>query len=346
MLCDVGPGFCCVVPDIPVNRHRAAGYGQQSHSISQLVLIPFLERNLPMEHHPGGETRDFSFNAVRADKVRREGDGSIDEDMEPGVSIIADVSPITRKHADMAISKLKSIIKDDILHQKGKFCLVAAGSAVTAVTAGEKATKFGSSVWGSFSRVLDVESNSLVDFASCNNCAEVYSWNSKNGTTTLSKHSSKCTLVRLSNRGVPMGQALMTEFIVKVTKPTMKEREKVTSACVKMCAQDFRPFHAVGCEGFVNLVQQCMDIANKSHGRMLAKDLLPSPSTVSRNVQAVQDTVVNALSETFYQHSNKDGIGLAFTTDMYTENFTKLSYSALTCHFLDDNFKLHYATLG
>jgi hypothetical protein len=121
VLCDVGPGFCCVVPDIPVNRHRAAGYGQQSHSISQLVLIPFLERNLPMEHHPGGETRDFSFNAVRADKVRREGDGSIDEDMEPGVSIIADVSPITRKHADMAISKLKSIIKDDILHQKGKF---------------------------------------------------------------------------------------------------------------------------------------------------------------------------------------------------------------------------------
>jgi hypothetical protein len=124
-----------------------------------------------------------------------------------------------------------------------------------------------------------------------------------------------------------MGQALMTEFIVKVTKPTTKEREKVTSACVKMCAQDFRPFHAVGCEGFVNLVQQCMDIANKSHGRMLAKDLLPSPSTVSRNVQAVQDTVVNALSETFYQHSNKDGIGLAFTTDMYTKNFT-------SCHTL------------
>ena len=89
-----------------------------------------------------------------------------------------------------------------------------------------------------------------------------------------------------------------------------------------------------------------MDIANKSHGCMLAKDLLPSPSTVSQNVQAVQDTVVNALSETFYQHSNKDGIGLAFTTDMYTENFTKLSYSALMCHLLDDNFKLHYATLG
>jgi hypothetical protein len=138
----------------------------------------------------------------------------------------------------------------------------------------------------------------------------------------------------------------MTEFIMKITKPTTRELEKVTNACAMMCAQDFRPFCAVDCEGFVNLVQQCMDIANMSHSCMLAQDLVPFPSTVSRNVQALKDLVVNSLFETFYQHSNKDGIGLAFTTDVYTENFTKLSYSALTCHFLDDNFKLHYTTLG
>ena len=83
------------------------------------------------------------------------------------------------------------------------------------------------------------------------------------------------------------GQSLMTEFIDKVTKPTTKEREKVTKACVKMCAQDFRPFHAVGCKGFVNLDQQCMGIAKKSHYCMLAQDLLPSPSTKSQHFHNV-----------------------------------------------------------
>jgi hypothetical protein len=44
--------------------------------------------------------KEFLVQWSRGYKVRREGDGSIDEDMEPGVSIIADLSPTTRKHAD------------------------------------------------------------------------------------------------------------------------------------------------------------------------------------------------------------------------------------------------------
>lgn len=135
-----------------------------------------------------------------------------------------------------------------------------------------------------------------MDFASCNKCEEVYSCNSRNGTRTLSKHSAKCgEVICLSNLFHPKGQALMTEFIMKKSKPTStKEREKVTKAC----AQDFRPFNSVGCDGLVNLVQQCIDIASKSHGHILAQDLLPSPSpTVSQNVETVKDLVVNSLSE-------------------------------------------------
>ena len=293
-----------------------------------------------MEHHPGEEVgRELLCDMTPRAEAQHEGDDSVDGDTDPQLRI-AGLPPISRRHAAIAFSKMKSVIKDDIKHRKGKFCLVPSS---TAVTEGAGKSIAGSSVWGSFSRILDVEMNILVEFASCNKCAEVYSCNSRHGTTTLSKHSAKCGKVGLSNL---TGQALMSEFIMKITKPTTKEREKVTNACVKMCAQDFRPFNTVGCEGFVNLVQQCMDIASKSHGRMLARDLLPSPSTVSRNVQAVKDLVVHSLSETLYQHSNTDGIGLAFTTDMYTENFTKVSYSALTCHFLDDDFKLRYATLG
>lgn len=300
-----------------------------------------------MEHHPGDEAlEEASVGISMAEVARQDGDHYVEEDAEPQSSL-AGLPSIARKHAVVAFSKMKFMIKDDIKQRKGKFCIVASSSMVTG-GAGKTTKNAGSSVWDSFSRILDVERNILVDFASCNKCAEVYSCNSRNGTTTLSKHSAKCgEVICLSNLFHPRkGQALMTEFIMKKSKPTTKDREKVTNACVKMCAQDFRPFNSVGCDGFVNLVQQCMDIASKSHGHMLARDLLPSPSTVSRNVETVKDLVVNSLSETFYQHSNKEGIGLAFTTDMYTENFTKLSYSALTCHFLDDDFKLHYATLG
>jgi hypothetical protein len=124
---------------------------------------------------------------VTAEAAQNGDEFALDNDTEPRLRI-ADVSPTSAwRHADTAISKLKSIIKDDIKHQRGAFCVV---SCNTVVSGGARTTtKLGSSVWDTFSRVLDVERNILVDFASCNNCSEVYSCNSRNGTTTLSKHS-------------------------------------------------------------------------------------------------------------------------------------------------------------
>jgi hAT family C-terminal dimerisation region/Hermes transposase DNA-binding domain len=115
---------------------------------------------------------------------------------------------------------------------------------------------------------------------------------------------------------------------------------------VQMCAQDFRPFNTVACAGFLTLVQYCMDVANKASGRVLATDLLPNPTTVSRNIATSRAMAVTALSTLFYDHSVGEGIGIAFTTDMYTEDYTKISYSSLTSHWIDSEFRLHCSTLG
>ena len=99
------------------------------------------------------------MGASMADKARQDGDNCVEEDTEPQSSL-AGLPSIARKHTVVAFSRMKLTIKDDIKHRNGKFCIVASSSVVTG-GAGKTIKNAGSSVWDSFSRILDVERNIL-----------------------------------------------------------------------------------------------------------------------------------------------------------------------------------------
>ena len=106
-----------------------------------------------------------------------------------------------------------------------------------------------------------------------------------------------------------------------------------------------RPFNTVGCDGFLDLIQKCLVIQSRSKGLLDARELLHDPSTVSRNVDSAVEKIKASLVK-FFEDQIDGGVGIAFTTDMYDEKYTKLSYTALTAHWLDSHFDLHHATLG
>lgn len=76
-----------------------------------------------MEGHQGevsGELFRDDVELATMEARGHHGDCAPDADTEPRSSSNAVASPIAWKHADTAISKLKSIIKDDIKHMRGK----------------------------------------------------------------------------------------------------------------------------------------------------------------------------------------------------------------------------------
>lgn len=52
---------------------------------------------------------------------------------------------------------------------------------------------------------------------------------------------------------------------------------------VKFCAQDIRPFNSVSGSGFLDLAQFFLD-CGAQHGKIDARELLPSRVTISRHV--------------------------------------------------------------
>ena len=68
-----------------------------------------------------------------------------------------------------------------------------------------------------------------------------------------------------------------------------------------------------------------MDIARNVQGKIDTQDLLPYPTTVSQNVDFYADKARQALRE-MMQSILEEFVGIAFTTDMTTDQYDRLCY--------------------
>ncbi len=71
---------------------------------------------------------------------------------------------------------------------------------------------------------------------------------------------------------------------------------------------------------------------------MSAKKLLPDPKTISRRCQEKATTKRKAIVAEIQEMIHSDNVGM--TTDMWTDDYRKVSYMAITCHFIMADFKL------
>ncbi|CAH1770381.1 7853_t:CDS:1, partial [Entrophospora sp. SA101] len=179
-----------------------------------------------------------------------------------------------------------------------------------------------SDVWLRFAEVFDKEDKSC-GYVICKNCQHLYKYNSKEGTSNLIRH--VCSSSTSNQRNI-------TSFLTKKVIPT-KVKEDPTKKIVNFVCKDLCPFETIVGLGFQELAQEFIKIGS-IYGNVSIEELLPHPTTISRNTLKEAELVKSALAESLLEFFRISGG--AFTTDCWTDNYRKISYISLTVHFIDN----------
>jgi len=177
-------------------------------------------------------------------------------------------------------------------------------------------------VWEIFDVIVDAVTSSAMGFVLCHKCETLLKYNISSGISSLKRHAdSGCQKKENSER--------------HVADRDLKKR--VTKLCVEMCAKDCRPFSTVAGEGFKNLAQELLDIG-ATKGKINANDLLPHPTTISRNVRAVTEGLREKVIPEVDAKMSKGQCHC--TSDMWCDKHTHLSYIAVTAHYIDNEWAM------
>ena len=182
-----------------------------------------------------------------------------------------------------------------------------------------------SEVWQNFDEIID-KKEQPVGFVMCKNCLHVLKYDYKTGTSSLKRH--KCPI----NENQPK----ITSYLGKKAIPAVA-KEVVTKKIINLVCKDLRPFEIILGHGFREFSQEMINIG-AMYGSLSVDDLFLHPTTISRNVikeaESVKSTLTLKLKDIFQL------VGVAFTTDMWTDDYRKISYISLTVHYIDKNWQL------
>jgi BRCT domain type II-containing protein len=106
----------------------------------------------------------------------------------------------------------------------------------------------------------------------------------KTGSSHLSRHSCKFS-------------ADQSNIEILSSRIPQRVKDEVTKACVSLCCKDIRPFDIVTDSGFADYSQSLIKIGSL-HGNLNVKDLLPHPTTISRNTQKEAEKLRKSLIPT------------------------------------------------
>jgi len=128
----------------------------------------------------------------------------------------------------------------------------------------------------------------------------------------------------------------MHSFVRKSTGVPAQYKKTILENCIRVCAKDLRPYRMFETSSFCQLARSLIEIGAK-HGHCDVKDILPSGVTVSR---ATLERCLVLKQELLPRV--KQAIAMAFacgaSTDMWTDDFKKVSYTCITLHFIDEDW--------
>ncbi|KAL0146912.1 hypothetical protein M9458_057851 [Cirrhinus mrigala] len=204
-----------------------------------------------------------------------------------------------------------------------------------------KYTNRKSKVWETFAKITKDDDQS-AGFVMCTSCDAIYTFDShKTGTTNMARH--KCGPGNPSqpNRaasGQPRPQTIDAFMRPNHTKIPLQVKSKFVDYCVDFCCTDLRPFDIVSGEGFTKVAQGLINIGAR-YGSVDANGVLPHRQTVCDRAKKQAMVEKEALSEVLKSAVHDNG-GVAITTDMWTDDFNRRSYTVLTCHYITEDWKL------
>lgn len=182
-----------------------------------------------------------------------------------------------------------------------------------------------SDVWTNFNEIVDMQ-DQFIDYVMCKNCEHILKYNYKIGTSTLKRH--KCSFDEK--------QPKITSYWTTKNFPTAA-KDVTTEKIVNFVCKDLRPFEIITGQGFREFAQEMINIGSK-YGYLQVDELFPHPTTISRNIIKSADFLKKKIALNLKDIF--EIVGGAFTSDMWTDDYRKISYISLTVHYIDDTWKM------
>lgn len=109
------------------------------------------------------------------------------------------------------------------------------------------------------------------------------------------------------------------------------------------CCEDLRPLSVVSGIGFKSLAQELINVGS-TFGRVPVETVLPHYTTVSKACTGKAEVRRSLLIER-EKKTLASSCDVAMSTVMWTDDYRKMSYIAITCHFTETEFNLVGRTL-
>lgn len=175
----------------------------------------------------------------------------------------------------------------------------------------------------------------IVNYVACSLCDSVFIYDMKSsGTTTILNHT------RDHKKNICNGNSgtnkINTFFNAEKRAIAADDRAQIKLASVKFVTKDLRPYEAVVGEGLNNLLWLMWNLGAKygSVSKEQIHELIPSPQTVSRHVDKVAKTIKSDLTLALQNSISTNG--LSITTDVWKDNFKRISYLCMTAHYFEN----------
>lgn len=180
--------------------------------------------------------------------------------------------------------------------------------------------------WKCFKIVVFNETEKETGFVCCTKCNTLMAYTYNTGSSLLNRH--KCVLVSRESK------SSMLSFVTKKNKSLPNNvMNECKEKCIRFVCQDIRPIDIVSGPGFKSLASYLIKFGSQ-YGQIDVDDLLPHSTTISRNLIKNSDTKREQLFTSIKPFLIDNMVSA--TTDMWTDNYKKRSYVALTLHFIDD----------
>ncbi|CAF1408076.1 unnamed protein product [Rotaria magnacalcarata] len=201
-----------------------------------------------------------------------------------------------------------------------------------------------SKCWSNFSQIY--VANIKQNFVICDDCKSILVYKSSTGSGCMLAHSRSCQSTK-NKSDLPSQQRKINHYYKspsnKQNQIPKRIKDAITSSCVEFVAQDSRSFKLLEGSGFVHLAKQLFDT-----GRLLSsttnieiEDLLPDPTTISRNIDQMYGYYKEQLIKLCQSMDS-----FCVTVDFWTESYTGLSYCGLSLNHIDPTFYSQSFLLG
>lgn len=172
-----------------------------------------------------------------------------------------------------------------------------------------------SKVWNTFGAVKNEMGLVIENIVACRKCYNIYRHNPKT-TSNLVRH--KC---------YASTQCKESETEVDVDSKTKSTTTKIVT---QWAVQNCRPFEIVHDSGLHQLVKYAIQIGARFGENICVKSLMPHSTTVSNNIAKLYERYQQSLQNEVEPIKN---IVYGLTSDLWTDNYLRKSYVAVTIHF-------------